>query len=311
MDKTEVLADRFAGTLVGSAIGDVVGAALEGSSPGLCSIPIVPGRYTDDTDMMMGVAESLLECGGFDADHMALVLMRRYFEEPWRGYGSGSPRIFEAMRMGRDREIAAREIYPGGSYGNGGAMRVAPVALVYRGSKQECFQTAARSAKITHTHPLGVDAAVLQASAVTAALDAKSVAPVDRFLKNLTLPVISPIYRDKISCVASLLRGGCERADVVRELGNGVEGFRSVPTAVYCFLANHGSFEKAILYALSLGGDTDTIAAMTGAMAGAYHGLSGISPRWLQVLQEERRGTGYLVTLSARLMGLAEKLATG
>jgi poly(ADP-ribose) glycohydrolase ARH3 len=83
------------------------------------------------------------------------------------------------------------------------------------------------------------------------------------------------IYRRKLDMVGELLTEP-SRSRVIRKLGNGVEASDSVPTAIYCFLRNIGNFEEALLYAVSLGGDTDTIAAMTGAVSGAYHGYAAI-----------------------------------
>ena len=72
---------------------------------------------------------------------------------------------------------------------------------------------------------------------------------------------------------------------VAGELGNSVEAHNSVPTAVYCFLRNWGSFEESVLYAVSLGGDTDTIGAMAGAISGAYHGVEAIPEQWKNRLE--------------------------
>ncbi len=70
------------------------------------------------------------------------------------------------------------------------------------------------------------------------------------------------------------------RNKVIDELGNGIEAFNSVPTAIYSFLSQPHSFAQAVLHAISLGGDTDTIGAMTGAISGAYLGFDSIPGRW-------------------------------
>ena len=76
-----------------------------------------------------------------------------------------------------------------------------------------------------------------------------------------------------------------DRDKVITELGNGIEAFNSVPTAIYSFLSQPHSFAQAILYAISLGGDTDTIGAMTGAISGAYLGFESIPSRWKDKLE--------------------------
>ena len=82
----------------------------------------------------------------------------------------------------------------------------------------------------------------------------------------------------------------------MRKLGNGVEAFNSVPTAIYAFAATE-NFEEAVRYAVSLGGDADTIGAMTGALAGAYYGREAIPARWL----EEVEGRELLERLAVKL----------
>jgi len=93
------------------------------------------------------------------------------------------------------------------------------------------------------------------------------------------------------------LLGETNKVRVARELGNGVEAYNSVPTAIYCFLRNWGSFEDSVLYAVSLGGDTDTIGAMTGAISGAYHGVEAIPEQWKSMLE---RGD-YIEELAEKL----------
>jgi poly(ADP-ribose) glycohydrolase ARH3 len=75
-----------------------------------------------------------------------------------------------------------------------------------------------------------------------------------------------------------------------------------VPTALYCFLSHAESFEDAVAYAVSLGGDTDSIAAMTGAIAGAYHGSRAIPERWRSTLEEGAKGARYVEKLADRLL---------
>jgi poly(ADP-ribose) glycohydrolase ARH3 len=105
------------------------------------------------------------------------------------------------------------------------------------------------------------------------------------------------MYRQKLAKIGALLNK-VDKARVVAELGNGVEAFNSVPTAIYSFLSHTQSFEEAILFAVSLGGDTDTIAAMAGAISGAYLGVGSIPDKWRSKLEnrayiEELAGVLY------------------
>ena len=296
------LTDRFRGALVGTAVGDALGAPMEGRNhvPAdyLRSLDSTPPNlaYTDDTAMTIGVANSLLECGGFDGTHMAKTLAHGYEREPWRGYGAGPPRVFDSFTRGVPWDEAAASLFDGeGSYGNGAAMRVAPVALHAYPSQRRAAEIAHKTAIITHTHPEGIDGAVAQAVAITALLRAASDdSPAD--LTSIVLShVKSPVFRSKLMFIAHHIgeRGLNGMADV---LGAGIAAHTSVPTALACFLANQDSFSDSVKAAISLGGDTDTIAAMTGALAGAHNGLSAIPQNWQGV-----EGAGELVALADAL----------
>ncbi len=104
MAHADFLRSKFTGALVGTGVGDAVGAGFEGMAPfDLQTIVAVLEerdvfRYTDDTHMMIGVAESLVAKGGFDGAHMAEVFASNYESEPWRGYGPGPPLLFRMFR---------------------------------------------------------------------------------------------------------------------------------------------------------------------------------------------------------------------
>jgi len=270
---------KFTGSLIGSAIGDSLGAQREGTY-GFEEVTEPGPAYTDDTAMMIAVAESLIECNGFDGAHMARLFVRSFEREPWRGYGAGPPGIFEMIKTGRKwDEKLDRELYDGGSFGNGSAMRVAPVGLFYYNDPEKLREVSCQSSRITHSHPLGMEGAALQAYAVSLAIKGEKDLP--EKLKEFTGV---DIYRKKMDVLEKLLDKKEDRERVVRELGNGIEAFNSVPTAIFSFLAN-SSFKEALIYAVSLGGDTDTIGAMTGAIAGAWWGIDSIPPEWKENLE--------------------------
>ncbi|MBC7105290.1 MAG: ADP-ribosylglycohydrolase family protein, partial [Firmicutes bacterium] len=211
----------------GLADGDAPGAPIEGRRPvtgsevrtAAARRPLL--RYTDDTHMALGVAESLVACGGFDGGHMAGTFVRNFEREPWRGYGPGPPRIFRRIKGGVPWDRAAEDVYPGGSFGNGAAMRVAPLGLFYHRNPPRLREMACLSARITHTHPLGKEGAVLQAYAVAvAAVKGPSGSPAD-FLKALKAFAVHEVYRAKLERVRDLLRSR-EKSEVAARLGNGV-----------------------------------------------------------------------------------------
>lgn len=293
------LKSKFLGCLVGSAIGDSLGSPHEGlwireqrTRPSM-------GRWTDDPHMMIGVAESLIDNKGFNGSHMAQTFIRNYEREPWRGYARGPPRVFKWIRSGVAWNKAAKRLFGGaGSYGNGAAMRVAPVGLFYHDDPERLRSIARSQSQITHAHELGVEGAVLQAYAVALVTGMNSYAKLEPsvFLKELIDFTLSKIYKQKLEKAEKLL-DKTNRLQVIRELGNSVEALNSVPTAIYSFLGNFDSFEEAVLYAISLGGDTDTIGAMTGAISGAYHGIEAIPEGWKNKLEKRE----YIEKLAEKL----------
>lgn len=295
------LHDRFRGVMVGAAVGDCLGRPIEGSrSPDLAYMDELAERvsmlpYSDDTVMAICIAESLLTRGGFDGADMAMRFAEAWYAEPHRGYGSNVVLVFSAVRGGAPwDEAAARQFGGEGSYGNGGAMRVAPVALWAYPHLDETVMLAQETARVTHTHPVGVEGAVIQAVAVLHAL--RSEFTPEALLRELDRLVRSDRFRDKLRILETCLqRDDDEYARL--QLGNWVAADKSVLTALYAFLLAQ-DLEDAVRRAIRLGGDTDTIGAMAGAVAGARWGMSSIPTGWLKV-----EGLDGLVALADRLYG--------
>jgi len=237
-----VLKGKFLGALVGTAVGDAIGSGFEWQRVAeLQAIEWAADRrellaYTDDTHMMIGMAESLVQKEGFDGEHMAHVFIRNYEMEPWRGYGPGPPNVFRMIRAGEDWNKAAEKLYHGGSYGNGAAMRIAPVAVFYHNDLTMLREVAFRSSQITHSHVLGKEGAALQAYAIALAVGWESGRLFDSrgFISRLDELIQHETYRKKLESLTMLLGEG-DKAKVVAELGNTVEAFNSVPTAIYSF----------------------------------------------------------------------------
>jgi len=288
---------KFIGSLLGAAIGDSLGARREGASDFIDIADLSP-RYTDDTALMIGVAESLVEKGDFDYQHMAEQLIQNYEREPWRRYDTVTPRIFRMMRNGRIWEgMLDREIYPHGSPSNGAATRVAPIGLFFHNDPKTIRDISYNAAGITHSHPLALEGAAVQACAVALAMlaDPQEIRRKE-FLGALRMFTQPGPYQEKLKAIIRLLDADTGKEEVVKILGNSPEALNSVPTALYCFLANP-DFESAVIYAASLGGDADAIGAMTGAIAGACFGVEGIPMLWREKVEQH-----------AALVGLATKL---
>jgi poly(ADP-ribose) glycohydrolase ARH3 len=298
-------------------VGDALGMPVEGMSSSVIRarydlvtemLPARLGRgtYTDDTEMMIGLAEALLDTPGrLDAHQVAARFGENF--NPDRGYGGNAQKILSAIREGVPwQEATEAHALPGGSYANGAAMRVAPIPLAFYGDSNATVRAAAQQAAITgHTHPIGRIGACIQAIAIRFAissrvqeteLDARS------FLKNLKLAGPKE-FVDAVGWIAENLAASPEEA--ANHLGTDAQASCSVSAALWAVLSCPQDPEMAIIRAVNLGGDTDTIGAMAGAVAGAYHGAEALPLRWTQALEEGRKGKTYIVELADRLLELA------
>lgn len=296
----ETVRDRVRGCLLAVVCGDALGAVFEGdpvvSVDDYRALHDQAGelRYTDDTAMTLVLAEHLAHRVEHDADLVEDDLLQAFAhawgEEPWRGYGPGVQQVFRAALSGESWRTAAGQLFDGaGSFGNGGAMRVAPVALLGRPLSQ-VLEWARRGARVTHTHPLGQSGAALQAAAVSLAISSDRTAPLDpeRFLAALDACHEHPAFTARLRRVTYLLDD--ERPGrAARALGHGVAALESVPAAILAFLRHPDDPAAAIEFAIRLGGDTDTIAAMAGAIAGARCGESALRGGWMQRIEHDPR----------------------
>jgi poly(ADP-ribose) glycohydrolase ARH3 len=286
------LKSKFLGCLVGSALGDAIGE-LAFRHPDKISLEAAIHRagilrYTDDTAMALGLAESLAERGILDQEHLGRTFHKNFLKEPWRGYASGPPTIFQTVEAhGFPYGEVARRLFGGaGSFGNGAAMRVAPLALFFHDSR-ELYDLAAASAQVTHTHPLGQDGAAVQACAVAQAcqIDPQEPFPRSAFLKNLISCARTAEMQAKLRLVEEMLSGGAPAADAAQALGRSVAVDESLPFALFAFLAHPHSYVDCLSGAIMHGGDRDTLGAMAGAASGAYLGMEKIPAPWREKLE--------------------------
>lgn len=276
--------ERVVGSLLGLALGDALGAAHEG---GLAARGVWwmlgltrPGvlRWTDDTLMALGLTESLAEHGDVDADALASRWAR---DARWsRGYGPAALKTLARIRRGMPWTEAACSVYPEGSFGNGAAMRAAPIGLFHDDAARR-RDAARRSAAITHAHPLGIEGAVIMAEAAHQALHG----PVR--IEELCALSKEPAMRAGLERAEAMRASGeATPEDVARTLGNGMRAQESVPTALYVHLRHDASsFDDVITFVRRVGGDTDTIGAMAGALHGARHGARSLPQRHLERLE--------------------------
>ena len=311
-----MLVQRFRGALVGTAVGDALGAPFEGrlrvgpKALERWSRSRAPLRWTDDTAMTIALAESLVASRGFDGPDLARRFTQRYFDDPHRGYGAGPPRIFAALRDGAQWDAPGRAVFGGkGSFGNGAAMRAAPAGLFARGDTAGAAALGRSSALVTHSHELGQQGAAVQAAAVAVLVEAdpgqgRDLLP--RVLAAVRSHASAPEYSAAFDVLEEVhgASGDGHRVSpvaVVARIGNGIAASEAVPAALHAALTHHGSFSDAVHYAIGLGGDTDTIAAMAGALSGALLGYDAIPGEWLERLEAHDE----LVALADRLLEAA------
>jgi poly(ADP-ribose) glycohydrolase ARH3 len=281
------LEDRFTGCLLGLALGDAIGAPFEGSPPGKRDLSHLPPvlRYTDDTEMAMGVAESLSEVGGLDEEHLARTFVRNF--HAGRGYGPGTVAVLGLIEKGVPWLQANRAVFPQGSFGNGAAMRAAPLGLFFYADPRRLREATYGASSVTHDHPLAKEGALIVTFAVSQIIREKTPGEV---LGGLTGLVESEAYQQKLRALRELLEGEEEDVDaVVSRLGHGVEAVQSAPTALYAFLRYGRDYLRTVRFCVSLGGDTDTISAMAGALSGAATGEGGLPGEFLERLEDGDR----------------------
>jgi poly(ADP-ribose) glycohydrolase ARH3 len=286
------LRSKFLGGVIGSALGDAIGElAFRRPAEGVLRAEVAQSRvlaYTDDTAMAIGLAESIVRAGNLDPQHLGDTFRANFKREPWRGYASGPPTVFSLVeRRGVSYEEAARTLYGGeGSFGNGAAMRIVPVGLVFHDAP-DLYEQARLSASVTHAHPIGVDGAAVQARAVAQAvqLDPREPFPGEGFCRDLMGTARTPEMQEKLALVRELIVEGTSPPEAARRLGRTVAVHESLPFALYAFLRHPHSFEDCLLCATLHGGDCDTLGAMACAVSGAYLGVEAIPRAWREKLE--------------------------
>ena len=302
---------RCIGCLLGTACGDILGATVEG-----CSAADIRelygelrdfmeargfGRYTDDTQMTVALATSLVECGRVDDEHVSAKYAEFY--EGWRGYGGAAHRVMQVLQQGGDHRGTGRLQFPEGSFGNGGAMRIAPVGLAYRHATPEILHEAVEDALLcTHVHPEAVDGAFVQAKAVArAAIAGPAEFDPQGLLRELHEASRTDIVRSKLEALSRGLREDHTDLFVIAMVGNGIRTSEAVAAALWAFLRYGADPEECIIRAVGFGGDTDTIGAMAGALVGALHGASWIPSRWYDNIENGEHGRDEIVNLAGEL----------
>lgn len=282
-------------TLVGCAIGDALGNPFEmkpAISPSLTTWDGLfkaggtfwkgdAGQYTDDTLMSIALSKSIIQSSGFDPKDVANEYLNWYLSKNTRGIGITTAAALENLKLGYSWEQSG--LISSRSGGNGTAMRVAPIGLAYRNKLNLVLKYAIEDAGITHNslEPKMGSCAIALATAILTDRDVGTIA-ISSLLGNIISVLLDSKVKSKLQDVQKALHEKIDPKVVLASIGTSGYVPESVGAAFYCLLAT-SSFEDAVVMAVRGGGDTDTIAAMTGAMAGTYYGLDGIPEHYKSV----------------------------
>lgn len=231
--------------IIGAIIGDIVGSRFEFNNYRSTDFEFLNDKcfFTDDSVMTIAVADWVTKKSQTDR-HLALYLREWGRKYPNRGYGG----MF--LRWLLSKELSS----PYNSFGNGSAMRVSPCGF-YAQSLDEALFLAKQSAEVTHNHPEGIKGAQSVAAAIYLAKTGRTKAIIKEYIENnfgydlsRTCDEIRRVYKFNETCQ------------------------ETCPEAIIAFLESH-DYESAIRLGISLGGDSDTIGAITGGIAAAYYGI--------------------------------------
>jgi ADP-ribosylglycohydrolase len=255
-------------SLEGLSVGDAFGEScfhLSLQQINNQSLPPGPWRWTDDTHMALSIVEVLQEYTYIHQDALAAAFARRYSEQPWRGYGGGAMELLNRIAQGDDWRMAAPELFQGGSYGNGAAMRVAPLGAYYAGDPARAAHEGCRSAEVTHAHPEGqIGAMAVAAAAAIAAQLHHPTGP--ELLKAVLEFVPSGLVYTGLQQAIDIPPDA--HAEAVRRLGTGsrVSAQDTVPYSLWCAAHHLDDFESAMWVTVTGLGDRDTTCAIVGGI---------------------------------------------
>lgn len=244
-------------------------------------LPAGSWRVTDDTVLAQAVCDVLAARGCIDADHLVRAIIRRYRDEPGRGYGGGFHQWAGDVIAGLSWRRASLALFDGsGSKGNGGAMRAPPIGAYFHDDEAALIENVRRASEVTHAHAEGQAGAVAVAAA--AAWAARGEREPGSLFELACRVTPAGVTRDGIEKAASL-NATASIEDAVDVLGNGsrVLAEDTVPLCLW-LVAHHGNdYEEALWRTVEALGDRDTTCAIVGGIIGSRPGV-GPPETWLR-----------------------------
>lgn len=318
----ELMVERAKGAMLGLAVGDALGTTVEflphstfkplttiiGGGP----FNLIAGQWTDDTSMMLCLADSLIECGYSDP----VDQIRRYVDWWRNGYNSSTGSCFDigvtvsqALEKFEDTGVISGNSTANFSAGNGSLMRLAPIAIAYlRQSVDELLVAVADSSRTTHADPRCIEACQFMAFSIWNLLKSEQITPKtdkNEFLKEVVLQFYEVVKKEMLTSDIRSVLDECylvKNEKLIKGTGFVVD---SLEASLWAF-STSDTFEEGALKAANLGDDADTTAAIYGQLAGAFYGLSGIPKRWQKKVYWKSHIEGLALMLLAKHVDLLE-----
>ena len=297
--------DSFVGCLIGLAVGDALGMSVEGlsqeergtafgyltdyrdsSSHPRHKTPLQRGQYTDDTQLSLATVDSLLESPTISFSDMARRFAELYKSGELRRAGYATQQACKRLNQGYSWEESGTK----NAEGCGPATRITPLALVvpYLGMK-DISDLVDHGTEITHDSLVARQGAAVVFNGVYTLAgkpDYFERTTIVEFIQKLADTTVRMVPKgssdtrmyDRLMRLNVLWQG--EPEVVFPQIGTSGHSLETVPAALYAFLRTPNNFEQAVLTAINAGGDTDSIGAITGAIAGAFNGGNAIPLRW-------------------------------
>jgi ADP-ribosylglycohydrolase len=287
--------------LVGTAVGDAVGMPFEsmlcnnkqlvewdGNSYGNSEYhELQAGQFTDDTQMSIMVAESLI-ANGFSPEDLSARYLEWIETGVARGYGRTTFMAVTNIKNG----VHWSETGVPGSYGNGTAMRAAPFGVFFRNDLKALIESVKIDSAITHRSDeaeAGALAIALATYFIVNDDEEDLVAKIDEYLPDSDV-------KKKLIWVDSMVGSSATPQEILKKTGSRADVRMTVPAVMYCYL-KFNNYQEAMETAIRAGGDTDTTAAIVGALFGAKLGLKGIPSHYLDCLEDKDK----LIVLDSKL----------
>jgi len=276
-------------SLDGLSVGDSFGGYFFMRSPTDSSrltnrmLPAAPWNYSDDTNMALSIFSNLRQYGEINQGRLALSFADRYDQS--RGYGPAMRRLLLRIHEGEAWHEASKRLFAGqGSFGNGGAMRVAPLGAYFADDMTTVVEQARQSCETTHAHPEGIAGAIAVAVAAALAVqvrDSSEKPSVKAYLGHILPFIPDSEVHEKVRHAYNLDADASVRPAVsALGNGNGLSAQDTVAFTLWCAAHHLDNFEEALWLTVSGGGDVDTNCAIVGGIVAAYVGSEGIPPIW-------------------------------